>query len=365
MSSSSQRWRFGSPSWCLASPAGWVKARIAAPLGARLRSGPGGAVTRAMFDVSKVTRSPVRQKLAITVLCGGPSGEREVSQESGEAVAEALRSLGHEVYLEDIGPENLRALAREVDCVFIALHGRFGEDGQVQRILQRRGLAYCGSGPEACELATDKARAKARFVELGLPTPRYAVATAETVQEATAAWSLPVVVKPVQEGSSLNCHVVRDVAQFRRRVDDVIRGYGACLIEEYIPGKEITVGIMGETALPVLEIRTAREFYDYDAKYVDENTEYDFDIDLPDGLLERLSEMSLAAHRGLGCRDFSRVDWRVDEDHQRPYLLEVNVIPGLTRHSLLPKMADRAGASMSALCQFLVDSAMRRVSERF
>jgi D-alanine-D-alanine ligase len=300
------------------------------------------------------------RKLAITVLSGGPSGEREVSLESGRAVGEALESLGHDVHLSDIGPDNLSALARQVDCVFIALHGRFGEDGQVQRILERRGLTYCGSGPEACALAMNKDRAKARFAELGLPTPRYAVATAETIEEALGSWSLPVVVKPVLEGSSLNCHIVRDAGQFRPAVEQVVEGYGECLIEDYIPGREITVGILGESALAPLEIRTPREFYDYEAKYVDENTEYSFDVDLPSDLLERVAAMSLGAHRGLGCRDFSRVDWRVDPDRLEPYLLEVNVIPGLTSHSLVPKAAAHSGLSMPLLCQCLVDMAMKR-----
>jgi D-alanine-D-alanine ligase len=317
---------------------------------------------RPHIDVARITRKQGLEKLAITVLSGGPSREREVSLESGKAVGQALESLGHDVHMSDIGPDNLSALAREVDCVFIALHGRFGEDGQVQRILEHRGLTYCGSGPEACALAMNKARAKARFTELGLPTPRYAVATAETIEAALSGWSLPVVVKPVLEGSSLNCHIVRDGEQFRPAAEQVVAEYGECLIEEYIPGREITVGILGESALAPLEIHTAREFYDYEAKYVDENTEYSFDVDLPGDLLERVAVMSLEAHRGLGCRDFSRVDWRVDPDRLEPYLLEVNVIPGLTSHSLVPKAAARRGLSMPMLCQCLVDAAMKRRS---
>jgi len=322
------------------------------------------ATTKPKFDVAKKARSPAIQKLAITVLSGGPSNERKISRESGEAVADALRALGHEVHLEDIGPDNLAALARQVDAVFVALHGPFGEDGQVQQILERRGLAYCGSGPEACMTAMDKARAKARFADLGLPTPRYAVATTQSIQEAVAAWSLPVVVKPVREGSSLNCRIIRDFEGFRPAVEQVVGEYGECLIEEFIPGREITVSILGEEALAPLEIRTRREFYDYDAKYVDDDTEYDFDIDLPEDLLERISEMSLQAHQGLGCRDFSRVDWRVDDERLQPYLLEVNVIPGLTSHSLLPKAAERAGLSMSMLCQRIMELALNRKFSR-
>lgn len=318
------------------------------------------ATTRTGFDVERVTRTPGQQKLAITVLCGGPSGEREVSLQSGQCVAEALESLGHKVYLEDISPENVGALARAVDCVFVALHGRFGEDGQVQEILERRGLAYCGSGPAACALAMDKAAAKEKFRSIDVPTPRYVVADSNNISEAVAAWSLPVVVKPVQEGSSLHCHIIRDFAQLRPAVEQVVRLYGSAMIEDYIPGREVTIGVLGEKVLPAIEIRTKREFYDYKAKYVDEDTQYLFDIPLPATLLEQMGRMSLEAHRALGCRDFSRMDWRVDDSQGKAYLLETNVIPGLTSHSLLPKAAARAGLAFPAMCQSIVDSAIRR-----
>ncbi len=322
------------------------------------------ALTTTRFDAGRVTRRPTAQKLAITVLAGGPSGEREVSQASGQAVAEALRSQGHEVHLADVSPDNLTALARQVDCVFVALHGQFGEDGQVQEILERRRLAYTGSGPDACALAMNKYLAKAKFAELGLPTPRHAVATPQTAREAMAAWSLPVVVKPVKEGSSLNCHLVRDFGEFRPALESVLDRYGDCLVEEYIPGLEVTIGILGDQALPPIEVRTARDFYDYQAKYVDDNTQYVFDVDLPDELLGQMVQMSLEAHEGLGCRDFSRVDWRVDPVQQQPYLLEVNVIPGLTSHSLVPKAAAHVNVSMADMCQFIVDSAIKRLFSR-
>lgn len=317
-------------------------------------------LTTTRFDVSGIIRQSTAQKLAITVLAGGPSGEREVSLRSGGTVAAALESLGHTVHVEDINPDNLGALARNVDCVFVALHGRFGEDGQVQEILERRGMAYCGSGPDACALAMNKYLAKKKFEELKLPTPRFAVATAQTIREAMACWSMPVFIKPVKEGSSLNCHLVRDVGQFRPALDAVIAAYGDAMIEEYIPGREITIGILGDKALPPIEIRTRRDFYDYQAKYVDDDTSYDFDVDLPEDLLEQMVGMSVEAHRGMGCRDFSRVDWRVDTSRMQPYILEVNVIPGFTNHSLLPKAAARAGLGFPEMCQYIVDMAVKR-----
>jgi D-alanine-D-alanine ligase len=317
------------------------------------------AITKTHFDINNLTRTPTQQKLAITVLAGGPSGERDVSLDSGRAVARALESLGHKVYIADANPQNLSGLARQVDCVFIALHGAFGEDGQVQEILERRGLAYCGSGPVACRQAMDKAAAKKAFIELAIPTPSFEVADGITLRHTLPVRSKPVVVKPVAEGSSLNCFIVRDSAQFRPAVEKVVGRYGQALIEEYIPGREITVAILGDRALPPIEIRTKREFYDYTAKYADEDTQYDFDIALPEAVLRRIMEMSLAAHHGLGCRDFSRLDWRVDEQC-KPFLLEVNVIPGLTSHSLLPKAAAKAGISMPQMCQSIVDAAIRR-----
>ncbi len=317
------------------------------------------AATQTLQGLTTLFRRKTASKLAITVLAGGPGGEREISLQSGDAVTQALRAAGHEVQQADIGPDNLAALARDVDCVFVALHGAFGEDGQVQEILERRGLAYTGTGPEGCALAMDKNRAKQRFVELNLPTPRYTVADAQNLRSALAAWSLPLVVKPVREGSSLACYLIKDFSQLRPAVDAVIEKYESCLIEEYIAGREITIGVLGKEALPPIEIRTRRAFYDYQAKYVDEDTEYVFDIDLPEDTLRSMATMSIEAHRGLGCRDFSRVDWRVNGDHQ-PYLLEVNVIPGLTSHSLLPKMADRIGMNMTQLCESLVDMALKR-----
>lgn len=320
--------------------------------------------TTTRFDPTRIRRAQSAQKYAITVLAGGPSGEREVSLQSGRCVAVALESLGHQVYLQDVGPENLQALARNVDCVFVALHGRFGEDGQVQEILERRRLAYTGSTPETCRAAMNKYLAKKKFEMLGLPTPHYAVVTPENLGEALTEWNLPVVVKPVKEGSSLNCFIVREASRLRPSVQALLEGYGDCLIEEYVPGLELTVGILDDQPLPAIEIRTRRDFYDYQAKYVDDDTEYRFDIDLPGDLLEQIARMSLEAHEGLGCRDFSRVDWRVDPERMQPYLLEVNVIPGMTSHSLLPKAAARAGLSWPQVCGHLVASAVRRRPSR-
>lgn len=318
------------------------------------------ASTKTQGVNDKITLPPGRTALAITVLMGGPSGEREVSLQSGQCVSEALESLGHKVYREDIAPDNLGALARQVDVVFIALHGSFGEDGGVQQILERRKINYTGSSPDACALAMNKPLAKERLANSSLPTPRWDVATRNTVGDAIACWSLPVVVKPCREGSSLNCHIIRTVEEFRPAVQSLIDSYSECLIEEYIPGLELTVSVLGDQALPPIEVRTQRPFYDYEAKYLDDTTQYLFDINLPTDLLALISEQSLKAHQVLGCRDFSRVDWRVDPTTRKAYILEVNAIPGLTSHSLLPKAAAQTGLTMPKLCDEIVRMAYRR-----
>ncbi len=307
-----------------------------------------------------ITPKSVERQLKITVLSGGPSAEREVSLMSGRAVTAALESLGHEVSCADIAPDSLAALDIPADMVFIALHGAFGEDGRVQQILDQRGICYCGSGAAASALAMDKVASKCRFVENEIPTPSFDVVTPERIDRIIETRSLPVVVKPITEGSSIDCHIVEDVGALRPLLTTMTERYGRCLIERYVSGLELTVGILGQEALPPIQIRTRRNFYDYEAKYVDDETEYLFNIDLPPSLLRDIQAMSLRAHRALGCRDFSRVDWMVDEDTHQPYALEVNTIPGFTDHSLLPKAAKQAGLSFAQLCQRIIDFACER-----
>ncbi len=300
------------------------------------------------------------RKLKIAVLSGGRSTEREVSLKSGRAVAEALRAVGHTVYLADVDPDRLEVLDLPLDMVFIALHGAFGEDGQLQNLLEARGIAYCGSGPEASALAMDKVAAKRRFIEAGVPTPRFDVVTPDRVDDVLRLWSAPAVLKPVAEGSSVDCVVAFDEATLASELRRIADRYGRCLLEEYIEGPELTVGILGEEALPPIQIRTKRGFYDYQAKYVDHDTEYLFDIDLPPSVLDGVRALSVRAHAALGCRDFSRIDWMVDARTHQPYALEANTIPGFTDHSLLPKAAQRAGLSFVELCQRIVTLTCRR-----
>ncbi|MCG3132356.1 MAG: D-alanine--D-alanine ligase B [Phycisphaerae bacterium] len=305
-----------------------------------------------------------RGPLRVTVLAGGVGVEREVSLQSGAGVFEAMRRLGHHAALRDISPNDLSALDEPADFVFIALHGEFGEDGGLQHELDRRGIAYCGSGAEASSAAFNKVTAKRRFAAAGVPTPAYVVATAENLEDALARMHPPCVVKPSASGSSVGTSIPKDRASLAAAARERINAEGEALIEQYIRGPELTVGVLGEAALPVCQIRTKREFYDYQAKYLDDDTEYLFDVDLPEELLARVQRLSLAAHRALGCEVFSRVDWMIDGGSGSPFALEVNTIPGFTSHSLLPKAAARVGITFDGLVQRIVDASLDRWEAR-
>jgi len=301
--------------------------------------------------------------LSITVLCGGPSAERQVSFQSGQAVAEALRAAGHDVTLADISPDNLTALQRDgLDVVFVALHGQFGEDGQLQRILEQRSIPFCGSDSDACRLAFDKQLAKQRFAQESIPTPDFDIVNCDKdLRAAKAAWSLPVVVKPVRQGSSIGITIVQHYEQLEPTIRRTLTRFGPVMVEEYISGRELTVGIVAGRALPIIEIRTNQQFYDYQAKYDDEHTQYLFDIDLDAQTYQHVQQISVAAARCLGMRDFCRVDLRMGAGG-RPYVLEVNAIPGFTSHSLLPKAAARAGMDMPQFCDMIVQMTMTRAA---
>jgi D-alanine-D-alanine ligase len=267
--------------------------------------------------------------------------------------------LGHRVELCDIGPDDLSALDHPADFVFIALHGEFGEDGTVQVELDRRGLRYSGAGAAASRIAINKVDTKSRFGGAGVPTPPYEVVDRSGPHGFLPRFGLPVVVKPVSSGSSVDTTIVRTVTDLTITAYKLVQEYGEALVERYVAGPELTVGILGDLALPVCEIRTKREFYDYQAKYIDDDTEYLFDLDLPRALLARVQELSLAASQSIGGRAFCRVDWMIDAEEQCPYCLEINTIPGFTSHSLLPKAAARAGISFDQLCQRIVELSLQ------
>ena len=318
-------------------------------------------MTRTVAAINdRPAREPRVTSLDITVLAGGPGVEREVSLDSGRMVRDALVRLEHRATLRDIGPNDLSALDLPAEMVFIALHGAFGEDGTVQRLLDDRGMVYTGCGVDASALAMDKIRTKAKMIEAGIATPRFDLVKPARLAAAIETIVRPVVIKPRSSGSSVDTYVARDRDGVERALTAVVERHGSALVESYVDGPELTVGILGGEALPVCQIRTKREFYDYQAKYVDDDTEYLFDIDLPDDLLDRVRDLSARAFEAIGGRDFARVDWMVDRATLEPYVIEINTVPGFTSHSLLPKAASRVGMSFDAFCRRVVELTMRR-----
>ena len=307
------------------------------------------------------------ESLAVTVLLGGPSSERQVSLKSGKAVAEALEQMGHDVVRADISPNDLTAFDRQkLDVIFPALHGAFGEDGGVQKLMEKRHIRYCGSDARASRLAMDKMLSKWRFLQAGLPVADGGLIERKDGKELRERLmdrlGLPVVVKPVDQGSSIEVIVAREENIRCRAIDHLLGKYGRCMLERFVPGREITVGILAGQALPVVEIVTPDGMFDFQSKYESESTKYLLDIDLPAETYKYLQWIGLQAHRVLGCRDFSRVDIRLGPA-SRPAILEVNTIPGVTSRSLLPMAAAKAGIDFPHLCDQLVRIAQKRGDE--
>jgi len=303
----------------------------------------------------------------VAVLYGGFSGEREVSLESGAAVAKALEEAGLATKLVDVRPdftEAGRAALEGCGCAFIALHGEFGEDGGVQRLLEAWGVPYTGSGPEASALAMDKVASKERFLERGVPTAGSVTCAASALAagewpDGLDALDWPVVVKPALAGSSLGISIVERPEGLAEAGVRAAEHGGVALVERFVPGREVTVGVLADEALPVVELETAQNFYDYEAKYRDGRTRYVVPAEIPDEVTARVQEAGLAAFRALGCRSFGRTDLRLDPSG-RPFVLEVNTIPGFTSHSLLPKAAAAAGVPFPELCRRIVKMAAPR-----
>lgn len=306
----------------------------------------------------EISRKDTTRSFVVTVLMGGPSSERQISLKSGKAVAAALEQMGHDVVCADIGPDNFDALEREnLDVVFPALHGSFGEDGTIQAVMDQRKILYCGSGPQASRLAMDKMDSKWRFLQAGLPTPEGGLIDSNTPAKIRARLldrlGTPLVIKPIAQGSSLDVVVAANAKQRDQAIDQLIQKYGRCMAELFLPGREFTVAILDEQALPVVEIIAPDGFFDFQSKYQSADTQYLLDIDLPSELCQNMQQLALQAHQVLGCRDFSRVDVRLDAQ-ARPIILELNTIPGLTSRSLLPMAAAKAGIEFPQLCDKLV-----------
>ena len=283
--------------------------------------------------------------LHLAVLMGGPGSEREVSLRSGAAVARAFRGGGYRVTEVDVhGPDF--ELPPGVDLCVNMIHGTFGEDGQIQTILDRRGVAYTGEGEEGSRIAFDKLASKKLFVAAGVPTPRWEV----LAPGARPTLPLPVVVKAPRQGSSVGVHLVCEAQQLEAALADCANLDREILVEELIVGRELTVGVVGDRALAVVEIRPHEGFYDYAHKYTKGASEYFCPAPLDEATTRRVQETALAAHRALGLEVYSRVDILLRADSE-PFVLETNTIPGMTETSLLPKAAAAVGVDFLALCE--------------
>ena len=299
----------------------------------------------------------------IAVLAGGIGDERDISIQSGKYIAESLKQAGANVITADITPQNMGVLDNtDIDVFFIALHGKFGEDGQLQQILEDKSLTYTGSGPRASELAFDKTAAKNAFENAGIKTPPAIQFDQNTdlnqLEENLLKFSDKYVIKPQKQGSSVGITITQDIKHAIEAAQQTQKQFGDCIIEKFIPGHEITVGIIVRQTLPIIEIKTKTPFYDYHAKYLDDQTEYLFGTIKDTENISKINSAALDCFDALGCRGFARVDFILADDNT-PYALEVNTIPGFTSHSLLPKAAKKAGISMSSLCEKIIRTAVQ------
>ncbi len=298
----------------------------------------------------------------IGVLMGGKSTEREISLRSGKAIYTALKDSGYDVVAIDTGSDICEALRREkIDIAFIALHGGHGENGAVQGMLEVLEIPYTGSGILASALAMDKEASKKIFLYHKIPVPPFEVLSreqgAKSINSLHIGFSMPWVVKPATEGSSIGVNIVRDEGQVRSAVEKAFALSDRAIIEKYIEGREVHIGVLNNKVLGGVEVRPSLEFYSYEAKYQPGLTEYILPPEINSTTYERAKETALSAHIALGCRGATRTDLRIDKDGD-PHVLEVNTIPGMTETSLLPKVARLAGLDFHALIEEILRGAL-------
>ncbi|RKQ37685.1 D-alanine--D-alanine ligase [Oceanobacillus halophilus] len=303
--------------------------------------------------------------MKIAVLYGGISGEREVSLSSGKGIIDALRKKGHEVIGIDFHPDRLSEIINlKVDLVFIGLHGKYGEDGKIQSLLDMIGLPYVGSGVLSSALAMDKAKAKQIFEMNHIPVAKSKTykQTEYTVEQITELikgnFEPPFVIKPNQEGSTLGLTIIKKVEDIAQAVQKSLRSDDTLLVEDFIQGKELTVPIIGsssrEKALPIIEIIPKNSYYDYESKYAQGGSEHIVPAKLDEKLTEQIQKYAILAHQVLGCETYSRVDFILTEDNI-PVILEVNTLPGMTPTSLFPDAAKAIGISYEDMIEEFVN----------
>jgi len=300
----------------------------------------------------------------IAVLMGGPGSEREVSLATARGVTKVLRSLGAEVVDIDVRDENFQ-LPQDVDLAFLTIHGTFGEDGRLQKILEDRGVHYTGDGVEESRLTFDKIRSKEKFRAHGVRTPQWEVM--QPGQRPTIA--LPIVVKPPREGSTVGVVIVKNASELEAAMAEAAKYDRELLIEKFVPGRELTIGILGDQALPVLEIIPKGGFYDFATKYPFLNpqsgasAEHVCPAKIDSAKTKEIQELALRAFRALGLQVYARVDVILSETGE-PFVLEANTIPGMTEASLLPEAAAAAGISYVDLCRRIIELSRARTEAK-
>jgi len=329
--------------------------------------------------------------LTIALLLGGVSPEREVSKSTGKSILQALRELNYKVKIIDpayglnqpedenkffesenyseLSPRNYievinSSLFDDVDVAFIALHGKWGEDGTLQSLLEMRGIKYTGSKILASSLSMDKCMSKIMFQHYDVSTPKWFIVRKNEKdynlirEKIKKFFGYPCVVKPNDQGSTIGLTICRGDSEIQKSIELAQQYSDKVLIEEYISGREVTVGIIGQQPLPVLEIKPKSGFYDYTSKYTSGMTEYEVPADIPQKVAEHLQHQALLAFNSIGCESYARIDFRLTKDF-KTYCLEVNTLPGMTSTSLLPKMAKAAGISFEELIQRIINYALK------
>jgi len=303
--------------------------------------------------------------ILVGILEGGISEEREISHLSAENVYWALRRQGIKSVRLDINTDDKERIKRilsesKIDVVFIALHGRFGEDGRIQTILEELKVPYTGSAPYPSYLAMNKIASKRVFLKNRIPTPPFFVLDRKKLPQEFNI-SFPLVVKPYFSGSSIGVSIIREEEEFEEALEKAFRWGEKVIVERYIEGKELTVGILEDKPLGVVEIVYQKDFFDFYTKYEDEKVSFLAPAKLEEKIYKRVQEIAFLAHKSLGCRDFSRIDIRLDRENN-PFVLEVNSIPGLTSHSLLPLSAKCCGIEFDELIRRMIVLALSRGS---
>jgi len=308
-----------------------------------------------------MTKKPVTTK-KIGVLMGGLSAERDVSIRSGLAIYQALQELGYNCSVIDVGKDIVNVLKKEkVRFAFLALHGGMGENGAIQGLLEVLGIPYTGSGILASAIAMDKEVSKKLFQYHGLPVAEFVIIhknNKNQIIQDSIGFPLPWVVKPATEGSSIGVNIVKNTDALQPALNKAFSYSDRIVVERFIDGKEVHIGILGRKVLGGVEVRPSLEFYNYEAKYTSGLTEYILPPEIEESVYEKAKEVALSAHIAIGCSGATRVDLRIDGEGT-PYVLEVNTLPGMTTTSLLPKIAGSAGMSFNDLIEEMMRLALK------